>query len=87
MTHQSAAKTVKELQATGLVRAEPHPTDGRKLLLHLTDTGRRRLDGERDRRADWLTAAIEDTLSAREQEQLRRCVPLIARLAGRLNER
>ncbi|MET9114422.1 MarR family transcriptional regulator [Streptomyces longwoodensis] len=87
VTHQSAAKTVKELQGAGLVRAEPHPTDGRKALLHLTDTGRRRLDGERTRRADWLTAAIEDTLSAREQEQLRRCVPLIARLAGRLNER
>ncbi|GHD52831.1 MarR family transcriptional regulator [Streptomyces galbus] len=87
VTHQSAAKTVKDLQRAGLVRAEPHPSDGRKLLLHITGTGRERLSGERARRADRLTAAVEDTLSPREQEHLRRCVPLIARLAGRLNER
>ncbi|MFI5688189.1 hypothetical protein [Streptomyces sp. NPDC051636] len=42
---------------------------------------------ERARRADWLNAAIADTLSAREQEHLRACVPLIARLAGRLSDR
>lgn len=87
VTHQSAAKTVKDLLGAGLVRAEPHPSDGRKLLLHITDRGRARLGDERTRRADWLDAAIEDTLSAREQEHLRACVPLIARLAGRLNDR
>src|SRR4051812_17023021 len=37
VSHQSAAKSVKELLGDGLVRAEPHPTDGRKLLLHITD--------------------------------------------------
>ncbi|MES4833495.1 helix-turn-helix domain-containing protein, partial [Streptomyces anthocyanicus] len=43
VTHQSAAKSVKDLSAAGLVRGEPHPGDGRKLLLRLTDAGRSRL--------------------------------------------
>lgn len=47
VTHQSAAKTVKDLLARNLVRAEAHPGDGRKLLLHLTQAGRDRLTEER----------------------------------------
>src|SRR5690349_10904625 len=58
VSHQSAAKAVKELLAQGLVRAEAHPSDGRKVLLHLTPTGSGRLAEERRRRADWLGTAI-----------------------------
>jgi DNA-binding MarR family transcriptional regulator len=81
VTHQSAAKAVKELIGAGLVRAEPHPSDGRKLVLHLTDTGRDMLGEERRRRADWLGRAIEQELSARERQQLATAVALMDRLA------
>ncbi|MFB7597073.1 MarR family winged helix-turn-helix transcriptional regulator [Streptomyces sp. NPDC056160] len=84
VTHQAAAKSVKELLGDGLVRAEHHPTDGRKLLLHITDTGRLRLQQERAQRAAWLNTAIRDTLSAEEQRQLRRCVTLLTRLTTRI---
>ncbi|MFD7136640.1 MarR family winged helix-turn-helix transcriptional regulator [Streptomyces sp. NPDC059894] len=86
VTHQSAAKSVKELVDAGLVRAEPHPSDGRKQLLHLTDTGRARLRLERTRRARVLTAALGDTFSPEEQRQLRDCVPLLSRLTARLTD-
>jgi DNA-binding MarR family transcriptional regulator len=79
--HQSAAKAVKELSARGLVRAEPHPSDGRKLLLHLTPTGRARLEEDRGRRADWLAAAIESELTPAERRQLDDCVSLLGRLS------
>ncbi|MEW2622810.1 MarR family winged helix-turn-helix transcriptional regulator [Streptomyces sp. NPDC048106] len=84
VTHQATAKSVKELLGDGLVRAEPHPSDGRKLLLHITDTGRARLRRERAQRADWLNAAIRDTLGPDEQRQLRECVPLLARLTAQI---
>lgn len=84
VTHQSSAKTVKDLRADGLVRTEPHPTDGRKLLVHITETGRARLRSERGQRSDRLGTAISETLSATEQRQLRDCVPLLARLTARL---
>lgn len=84
VTHQSAAKSVKDLLGEGLVRAEPHPVDGRKLVLHITEEGRTRLRAERDQRADVLGAAIRDELSEDEQAVLRDCVPLLARLTAHL---
>jgi DNA-binding MarR family transcriptional regulator len=84
VTHQSAAKSVKDLLGEGLVRAEPHPVDGRKLVLHITEEGRTRLRAERDQRADVLGAAIRDELNEDEQAVLRACVPLLARLTAHL---
>ena len=80
--HQSVAKSVKELVAEGLLATEAHPTDGRKLLLHLTEAGRERLDDERRSRADKLAAAIDEDLTAAERRDLERCVALLSRLAG-----
>lgn len=36
----SVTNTVDRLEAAGLVRREPHPTDGRATLVALTDAGR-----------------------------------------------
>ncbi|MFE2647115.1 MarR family winged helix-turn-helix transcriptional regulator [Streptomyces nigra] len=87
VTHQSATKSVKDLSAAGLVRAEPHPDDGRKLLLHLTDAGRSRLQRERTLRAGALGAAIRDTFDADEVRQLSESVTLLSRLTARLTGR
>ncbi|MFC7908529.1 MarR family winged helix-turn-helix transcriptional regulator [Streptomyces sp. JHA19] len=87
VTHQSAAKSVKDLSTDGLVRAEPHPDDGRKLLLHLTDAGRSRLQRERTLRAGALGAAIRDTFDADEVRQLSESVTLLSRLTARLTGR
>ncbi|MDJ1134499.1 MarR family winged helix-turn-helix transcriptional regulator [Streptomyces iconiensis] len=84
VTHQSAAKSVKELIDSGWVRAAPHPSDGRKLVLHLTDTGRARLQQERSQRATWLNTAIHDALNPDERRQLRDCVTLLTRLTTRI---
>ncbi|GGX58899.1 MarR family winged helix-turn-helix transcriptional regulator [Streptomyces minutiscleroticus] len=84
VTHQSAAKSVKDLIGGGLVRAEPHPGDGRKLLLHITDAGRARLRSERARRAGALDAALRDVFSPEERRRLRDCVALLSRLTAHL---
>ncbi|MGW7264434.1 MarR family winged helix-turn-helix transcriptional regulator [Streptomyces sp. NPDC054842] len=86
VTHQSAAKTVKELLADGFVRTEPHPTDKRKLLVHLTDAGRTRLQAEREQRSGRLGTAIREALDTEEQRQLHDCVGLLARVTDRLRD-
>ncbi|MFJ6431622.1 MarR family winged helix-turn-helix transcriptional regulator [Streptomyces sp. NPDC091416] len=84
VTHQSAAKSVKDLLADGLLHGEPHPHDARKLLLHLTNPGRTRLERERALRAGALGAAIRDTFDAGERQQLSESVALLSRLTERL---
>ena len=87
VSHQSAAKSVKDLLGAGLVFAEPHPDDGRKVLVGIADAGRARLQQERDMRATSLHNAIHDTLTAAEQRQLQECVPLLTRLTTHLTGR
>jgi DNA-binding MarR family transcriptional regulator len=87
VTHQSAAKSVKDLAASGLVRGEQHPDDGRKLLLHITDAGRSRLQRERARRAGALGTAIREAFDAQEKQRLSESVALLSRLTARLTAR
>ncbi|MGV9698782.1 MarR family winged helix-turn-helix transcriptional regulator [Streptomyces sp. NPDC003470] len=84
VTHQSAAKSVKALSGDGLVRPEPHPDDGRKSVLHLTDAGRSRLRRERALRAGALGAAIRETFDPDEIQLLSESVSLLSRLTARL---
>lgn len=84
VTHQSAAKSVKDLSAAGLVRGERHPDDGRKLLLHLTGAGLSRLRRERTRRTGALGAAVRETFTPEEQLRLSESVALLSRLTAHL---
>jgi DNA-binding MarR family transcriptional regulator len=84
--HQSMATTVRTLADRGLVASTPHPTDGRKTLLAITDAGRDLLDGERGRREDRLTHAIAELLSDDELRTLRAATPLLERLADHARE-
>ncbi len=80
---QSMAQTVGELEADGLVKRRPDPEDGRRALVELTDKGRAVLQADRRARDGWLAQAIEQDLSAREQDVLGGAVELLRRLAER----
>ena len=81
MRPQSMAETIKELEADRLVMREADPTDGRRLLIALTQIGRDTLHRDRARREEWLASAIEHELTSREQETLARATELLSRLA------
>jgi DNA-binding MarR family transcriptional regulator len=78
---QSMAQTISELGAAGLVARSPDPTDGRQILIDLTERGRSTLAEERARRDGWLAHAIEGDLTEEEQEILFQSVPILRRLA------
>ena len=76
---QSMGALLAELEQDGLVRREPHPTDGRQVLFSLTDAG---VQARRQRQAAklaWLTAAIEQFDPA-EQRTLAEAIALVRRL-------
>ncbi|MFJ2861809.1 MarR family winged helix-turn-helix transcriptional regulator [Kitasatospora sp. NPDC087314] len=78
--HQSMARTVALLTEAGLVTQQPHPTDGRKLLVTATGAGRAALLEQRARREARIATAIEARLTPEEQERLRAAVELLHRL-------
>lgn len=78
---QSAGSTVASLEAVGLVRREPHPTDGRQALISLTDQGRRALAQARAIKQNWLIGELSERLTPAEQRTLRAGIDLLLRLS------
>jgi DNA-binding MarR family transcriptional regulator len=81
MRPQSMAEIVAELQADGLVERTPDAADRRQLLVELTQVGRDFIRRERRRREDWLSQAIAEEFTPREQAALAEAVALLRRLA------
>lgn len=70
----SMTRTVQHLLDAGLVSREPHPTDGRQVLVTATSQGREHILATRRRRDEWLqrrlaalTPAERATLSEAEE--------------------
>lgn len=76
----SMTRTVTALAADGLVERVPHPTDGRQVVVRLTDDGRAVVNADAARRERWLSLRLGE-LTADERDLLRRAAPLLQRLA------
>lgn len=73
-------RIVAKLEAAGLVKREPHPTDGRQSILSATDQGRAVFADNRRAREAWLTLRIAD-LPASDRATLRAAAEILSRLA------
>ncbi|WP_315700857.1 MULTISPECIES: MarR family winged helix-turn-helix transcriptional regulator [unclassified Bradyrhizobium] len=80
MRAQSMGPIVAALEAAGLVKGAPDPSDGRQTIIALTDQCLDRIREGRAARQDWLSRTIDQRLSAEEQEQLRAAIALLKRL-------
>jgi DNA-binding MarR family transcriptional regulator len=78
---QSMAQTICDLEALGLIARRPDPSDGRRVLVELTESGTETLAEDRRKRDGWLARAITEDLSGEEQEVLQQAVELLRRLA------
>ena len=76
----SMTRTVSCLESDGLVERRPHPTDGRQVVITLTDQGRELLAAERRRRDAWLARRLRE-LTPDERAALRQAAPILERLS------
>jgi DNA-binding MarR family transcriptional regulator len=76
----SMTRTVSCLLELGMVMRTPHPTDGRQVIVVLSDDGLALLETERKRRDAWLGQRLRE-LDAEDRDVLRRAVPLLEGLA------
>lgn len=76
----SMTRLVNALSAAGYVTREPHETDGRQVLVRLTNLGRTSVEADRDRRDAWLSCRLGE-LTASERDVLAAAAPILERLA------
>lgn len=76
----SMTRTVNCLEEGGYVARRPHDTDGRQVLVVLSDLGREKVLADRARRDAWLAQRLRD-LTAEERAVLRRAAPILDQLS------
>ena len=76
----SMTRTVNCLADGAYVERRPHASDGRQVVVALTEAGRTVLLADRARRDEWLARRLAG-LSADERDALRRATPILQRLA------
>ncbi len=77
----SMTRVVVALEGMGLVTRTPHPTDGRQVVIELTDAAEELLSAEARAREAWLTGQLED-LSPEERTALHEAAVIMDKLAS-----
>jgi DNA-binding MarR family transcriptional regulator len=77
----SMTRIVSCLETDGYVERCPHPTDGRQVVVRLSDKGRELLAAERRRRDAWLACRLRE-LTADERAVLRKAAPILEKLSN-----
>lgn len=77
----SMTRTVSCMEAEGLVERRPHPTDGRQVVVRLTEHGREVLEADRRRRDAWLACRLRE-LTPDERSALRQAAPILEKLSN-----
>ncbi len=77
----SMTKVIAALETAGLVTRQPHPTDGRQVLLHCSAAGAALLKEDRRRREAWLAQRLSE-LDTAEIAVLREAAAVLDKLAG-----
>lgn len=78
----SMTRTVGCLVADGHATREPHPEDGRQVLVTITDAGREILATTRRRRDMWMVERVTE-LTAAERATLREAADILTKIAAR----
>lgn len=78
---QSMGATLGALEARGLVERRPDPQDGRRVVLSVTEAGRKVVRNKRNARTEQLAKALSAGFTPAELTQLMAAAPLLERLA------
>jgi DNA-binding MarR family transcriptional regulator len=76
----SMTRIVESLERQGLVRRDPHPTDGRQIRVTVTPAGEEFIERSRALRTAWLARQI-DRLDPADRDLLTAAAPALHRLA------
>ncbi|RMI29661.1 MarR family winged helix-turn-helix transcriptional regulator [Nocardia stercoris] len=78
----SMTRVIASLTNLGLVKRDPHPTDGRQAIVSISDAGSALISDETDAREAWMSEQLAG-LSETELRTLSEAVGIIRRIAER----
>jgi DNA-binding MarR family transcriptional regulator len=81
---QSMGATLAALEQRGLIERRRDPGDGRRIVLSISEAGRRVVSNRRDARTEQIAAALRTGFTDGELGRLLAAVPLLERLAEKL---
>ena len=73
-------RTVKNLEAGGYVVRRPHDTDGRQVVISISERGTATVRADRARRDAWLSRRLAE-LTPEQRGVLRQAAPILASLS------
>jgi DNA-binding MarR family transcriptional regulator len=76
----SMTKVIESLEGRGMLRREPHPTDGRQYLVSRTEAAEAFVEESRQLRTAWLASHLAG-LSPADQRAIAAAAPALAKLA------
>ena len=76
----SMTRTVKTLEAGGYVGRRPHETDGRQVVISISDQGVATVRADRVRRDAWLSRRLSE-LTPEQRAVLRQAAPILDSLS------
>lgn len=82
VTTQSMSQILNHLAELGYVVRMPSETDGRKVMVSLTETGKGVLEASRNELSEWLDRAIRESCSAEDKEILRKALDPLTKLVN-----
>lgn len=77
---QSMSQIIKKLEELEIITRTPSTKDGRKVYISLTEYGKQAVEKTRFDRDQWLTEAIDQTLTNEEKELLEKAIPILNKI-------
>ena len=77
---QSMAAILAPLEEQGIIRRDPDPRDGRRQVVSIAPAGRKKIEGDRQIREEWLAQALRERFTEAERRTLMQGLALLDRL-------
>ena len=82
VTTQAMSQIINHLLELGLIIKTPSEADRRKVIVTLTDAGKKLVRQRQAEKQEWLNRRIAETLSAREKQTLAEAIHILTKLIG-----
>lgn len=84
VTPQAIGSVLSSLERRGLIEREPDPADGRRVIVTISNSGRRAFEERTDLVTERLAEVLEQALTPPERHRLRAAMSLLERVADEL---